>query len=376
MPDVAGQIESARAMVDAEIYRLGRNDLTTALEHDGALLAILIGKEARTIWIGYMPNRGFYLTLDLDRAPERFFELSNRSIREMVRGLPSATEDKDAISDDLKVAYDQLESIQRHIDGLPDADAASAGAADELTAAVLSEDPDSSQVSRIVDALPASDEGVEALAFAATLRSYRAALRRLRGLLDSQDVEHHREDAYRSLVAENSWMLGSYFDEVVFKEKQIWLDSRVDMVVQNATGYVEIVEFKRPDMPLLVRSGRLASLLRGMWRSSSELSDAWAQAGRYIDHLDENRTAIQGYFSIGRHSTTRLYRSNVLLVAGRSPSDPDALDTLRGMGSQSRIVVWTYDDLVAVAERIMRLFEKRIDDRVHLELGPTGAKAT
>lgn len=337
--DVVSRIRFAHRLVATDLTQLGREDITVSFADEGRMLAITIGNEARVIWLGYSADQGFYLAGEPDQPGERFFQLSERNVRSVILALQSGSETSDG-----------RQTSQRPALSGPD----------PLIEAVTAPNPDPEEVVRLVDELPATDDGIDILALAATLRSYRVAVRHLKELLDTQHRDHHKEEIYHSLVARNPWMLGALFDQILFREKQLWFGSRADLVVQSVTGYVEIVEFKRPDTPLLVRvKGAPAWLRRFAWRSSGDLADAWRQAERYIDDLDENRVAIQDQLGQSGASVAKLYRSNVLIIAGRSPTDRYALDALRAMSSQSRIMLWTYDDLFSISERVVRLFEKR-----------------
>ncbi|MDP9122355.1 MAG: hypothetical protein M3O15_13475 [Acidobacteriota bacterium] len=84
------------------------------------------------------------------------------------------------------------------------------------------------------------------------------------------------------------------------------------------------------------------------------------RARKYLRELDENRLQIReelGNRSIG----VGTYRSTVMIVAGRSPIDQGALEALRDMNVDNpRILLVTYDELLASAEATITIIERRV----------------
>lgn len=197
---------------------------------------------------------------------------------------------------------------------------------------------------------------IDILATVATIKSFRNVIDNLRSLLESQDKLKRSENDYQKILASNPWMLGSQYTELLVKE--FWIDTtaRVDLMLANAVGYVDVVELKRPDAKILSQGSR-----PGTWRPSPELSDAQAQARKYLQILDENRLLIESKYPFTTQSVSRLYRSGVIIVAGRTPTERGALNTLRDINvGEHRILILTYDDVLAIAEATIRIFERRL----------------
>jgi Domain of unknown function (DUF4263) len=159
-------------------------------------------------------------------------------------------------------------------------------------------------------------------------------------------------------------MLGSQYSDVLQREAAIWFGSRVDMLLKSALGYVDVAELKRPDVALIEPGSRTKT-----WRATKALSDALGQARKYLRAIDEQRHNITRELKLSETSGERLYRSSVIIVAGRNPKEPEALDTLRDMSTETgRLVLLTYDDVLAVAESTIRVFERRLAE-MPLSLG-------
>ncbi|MHB9075833.1 MAG: Shedu anti-phage system protein SduA domain-containing protein [Desulfobaccales bacterium] len=159
-------------------------------------------------------------------------------------------------------------------------------------------------------------------------------------LLDKSSLETE----YRKLLFYNPWMLGSQYSEAVAQERSIWLKTRADLLLVSALGYVDIVEVKRPDISILVRG-----TMGYTWRASAELSDAQAQARFYLRLLDKHHIEIEDELGLAGQSMSRMYRSAVLILIGRSPTDKEARNALKDFNiSDPRILVMTYDDALSI----------------------------
>jgi hypothetical protein len=151
-------------------------------------------------------------------------------------------------------------------------------------------------------------------------------------------------------------MLGSQYSQVLREECPIWLGSRVDLLLGSALGYIDVVEVKRPDTNLVVRGSR-----KRTWRAGESLSDVLAQARKYLRHIDEQRLVISKELGLPEGSESRMYRSSVIIVAGRRPAEAGALEALKEINTESgRLLILTYDDVIAVAESTISLFERRL----------------
>jgi hypothetical protein len=335
------ELERARISLESEIERRQLSGVRVVAEEDH--IKLMLDFEDRTLWVGHVENKGYFLTFDLTETPPQYFALGAipAGIARLLGPPPEIT----------AVAPDAPNKTR---------DNASDKAA-RLLSAIVSDHPDAEDVRNILDELPTTDRGLDVLATLARLKKCRNSLEKLKSLLAT-----HRalEAEYQSLLSSNPWMLGSQYTGVVGKEFLLWFRSRVDLILSNAVGYLEIVELKRPDMTLLVETSH-----EGVWRASKDLSDVLAQARSYVRALDENRKDIEERLGLAGQSMSRLYRSAVIIVAGRTPEQKAARDALRDFSATDpRLVVLTYDDLLAIGEATVTLFERRLDQRSRLAL--------
>lgn len=123
----------------------------------------------------------------------------------------------------------------------------------------------------------------------------------------------------------------------------------VDILLPRVlTGYRDIVELKRPDHPVLRHDPG-----RGVYRWSSEASQAIGQCHQYMDHLHEDAAGgLRGRPEIVA------YHPRATIVIGRSTDWPDdAHRALAGLNQRLvGITLMTYDHLLAQGEELIRLF--------------------
>lgn len=292
-------------------------------------LKIHLRDEGRSLWLGHVEERGYFMTWDRSSPGNLYFDLDSEGIQGLVALLPAAANE-----------------------GPQPADRMGRALVDEMQAEI----PDVEAVSDIIEEAHASDAGLDVLSTLATVKRFRWAIEKLRHLLETQGKEKHPERAYQDLLAEHPWMLGSHYSKVLREECPIWLGSRVDLLLKNALGHIDIVEVKRPDANLIVRGSR-----KRTWRAGESLSDVLAQARKYLRLIDEQRLVICKELGLPEASESRMYRSSVIIVAGRRPSEAGAQEALKEINTEyGRLLILTYDDVVAVAESTISLFEHRL----------------
>ena len=323
-------IETAHYALSAEIRRRRLQGVEVTV--DGSdWLTIYLRQEDRVAWLGFLPNQGYFLSWDREQPIGFFFQLDQQGISTVLALAPPESSSAD---------YETADEVR----------------ARELLDSLSAAEPDIERIQEIIDETATSPEGLDVLATIASLKTFRSAIDELKGLIDSQEEKQHPESHYRRLFSSYPWMLGSHYSVLLREECAIWFDARVDLILGSALGYADVVELKRPDTRLLV-AGKRSKL----WRPSEHLSETLAQARKYLRTLDEHRLEILSHLNLVRQSVTRMYRSSVLVVIGRTPSEEGALDALRDINMENgRIVVLTYDDVVAVSESTIRIFERRL----------------
>lgn len=333
-------LEAGVAAIDREVARRGLSD-TVSPHLAGDFIRLDFHKEGRHAWIGYLPV-GYFLVFDRAEMPVSFFDLTPETIESL---MPATfVSDRDP--------YIKHELVQ---DATTDSDASQRRAieADDLLSAIEGDEPDVQQVEHIIDRSSITEEGLDVLSTVAAIRARRRAISKLVHLMKS---EVSTERTFQNLFAAEPWMLGTQY-RVAGSEQMVWFRARVDLLLIGALGYVDVIELKRPSMTLFTRASR-----DGLWKESAELSDAYSQARDYLRLIDENRDTIEAALGLRSAAVSRLYRSSIIIVAGRYPTTIQARDMIRDLNaSSSRIILLTYDEVVSVAESTVSLFERRLD---------------
>jgi hypothetical protein len=189
-----------------------------------------------------------------------------------------------------------------------------------------------------------SEELASALKASIHLREMRAAVAKLRALLESGESS---EQVYQTWCEEHSWAFGNAYvmrDEV----RAISPSDNLDLLLPTViAGYRDIVELKRPDMIVL----NYDEAHRNHY-FSAEVSKAIGQCHRYLDVLHE--VAAQG---LRDHPEIVAYHPRSVIVIGRSHTwNNDKLKALHGLNQRlAGITVMTYDQLLAQGERLIEI---------------------
>lgn len=324
---VMPELEIALDYIDLQIRDGAIKGVIVQPETDH-LLNVLLEREELKGWIGFRPGKGYFLVWSEGAEPSVYFT------------LPSLTQ---ALSIGDREPSERIRKFEIAL---------------EIAEALDDVEPDLSRLSSLVDALQPAPEAIDALASIAAIKNFRIALDKFREMLGNPDL---LEVIYHEFLAKHPWLLGTHYTEVIASEYPAWFNSRVDLMLLSAFGSVDIIELKRPTMEVLQQmdSGRPKRSGLSSWKISPDLSAAFGQARKYIRHLDENRLVVEEQLGL-RSGEPRIYRPRVIIVAGHK-LDPEALRDLHDINtSDGRILVFTYDDLLAIGEATIRIFEKRI----------------
>ena len=147
-------------------------------------------------------------------------------------------------------------------------------------------------------------------------------------------------------------MLGGQYIRMIPRRDWTNEDS-LDILLQTADRYFEIIELKRSNASLFVQD-------HGNWIVSGEVNRAVNQAAHYISEIEAERSNL-----IRKHRVD-LYRLKARVLIGYlSDDDPDEeakREALRMYNSHlSRIQVITFDELGRIADNV-----------VHANLGESG----
>lgn len=200
--------------------------------------------------------------------------------------------------------------------------------------------------------LDLSDELVRTFQGSIKLRQMRAAIDRLRQLLEGGSVD---ERLYQSWCDEHSWVFGSAYlvrDDV----KAISAGDKLDIILPTAfSGFRDFVELKRPDMRVL------------LWDKdhrnhyfSQDVSRAVGQCHRYIDVFHD--FAQRG---LRDHPEVVAYHPRATIIIGRSHDWNEAQHrALHGLNRRlAGVTIMTYDHLLAQGQRVVDALHDGADAR-------------
>jgi len=194
-----------------------------------------------------------------------------------------------------------------------------------------------------------SEELIRAFRGAIRLSEMSSAVAKLREHLNCGETS---EKVYQSWCEEHSWAFGNAYvmrDEV----REISTGDHLDLLLPTViSGYRDIVELKRPDMPVLCYDDRHRS-----YYFSAEVSRATGQCHRYLDVLHE--VAAQG---LRDHPEIVAYHPRAIIVIGRSSDwETGQLKALHGLNRRlSGLTVMTYDQLLAQGERLVEMLSAQV----------------
>ncbi|MCI0564535.1 MAG: DUF4263 domain-containing protein, partial [Nitrososphaera sp.] len=123
---------------------------------------------------------------------------------------------------------------------------------------------------------------------------------------------------------------------------------RLDLLLPTViSGYRDIVELKRPDVPVL-----LFDTAHRNFYFSADVSKAIGQCHRYLDVLHE--VASKG---LRDHPEIVAYHPRAIIVIGRSAGwSEDKLRALHGLNRRlTGVTIMTYDHLLAQGERLVEI---------------------
>jgi Domain of unknown function (DUF4263) len=197
---------------------------------------------------------------------------------------------------------------------------------------------------------------VENIGAAAQHVRYKTAVADLRRLLATEK----REQAYQDWFEEHPWICGiNYVGRVDIR--RIGLHQITDVVMKTTDGYLDLIELKRPDSPVL----RLDQD-RNLFYFSTEASQSVAQAAAYVTTTEENRHML------GQTEKLLFLKPRARIVIGRSDTwKQPHRNALRILNASLHFIeVWTYDDILAMADQLVRLYERSEEDSTHTHKSP------
>ncbi len=165
------------------------------------------------------------------------------------------------------------------------------------------------------------------------------------------------EEVWQRFFAENSWILGSDFVEIL-DERQLDVENITDYLLKSYDGFVDIVELKLPT----------EQFWTDKYIPKSELTTATMQCNRYI--LQTERKINDLEFS-KKIQQTPIVKPRITLIYGRSVSwNNDEKEAYRVLNSSySNLNIISYDHLLERAKRLIGIVDIEIlaEERIALE---------
>lgn len=181
---------------------------------------------------------------------------------------------------------------------------------------------------------------------ALNLVTYRRAVDELEALITATDPV--REARLQALLAENPWMFGSEYSELLTR-RTLTRDEQQDFVLRRTTdGFIECVEIKTPlnGTDLFRFDPSHKSFYAG-----AELSKAVGQVQLYIEKLDARRDAI---LADDGEDTCKI---RAKIIIGRDGNADQVRALRRFNGHLHRIEVLTFDQLLRIARNVLGYLE-------------------
>ncbi|HEY1174495.1 MAG TPA: Shedu anti-phage system protein SduA domain-containing protein [Verrucomicrobiae bacterium] len=162
------------------------------------------------------------------------------------------------------------------------------------------------------------------------------SLKLLQALLDSNCEE---ESKYQQILTRSEWMLAGNYSQLLRHAKMDDINIPDFTAVRCYDGCHDVIELKHPFLKLFKSDGNL----------SAEFNDAWNQAERYLDFCVRQRAYLQ--------DQKKLFFENprCVLIIGYNLTEDQKRHILMKQGMNKAITVFTYDQLVSIAKRILRL---------------------
>lgn len=285
----------------------------------------------------YAKNKGFPREALIEKECVNLDESTLRKLLSTIQSHLAISDEGDGSFIQIKVA-DGVADISKHDPAL---------VANALTK-VLSQH-------EIVQHLKNAELGTElvhSLKTAIRLKEMRSAVEELRGYLDNSE---NSEAVYQSWCEKHTWAFGNAYvmrDNV----RSISIGDKLDLILPTViAGYRDIVELKRPNIPVLQEDK-----IHKNYYFASDVSQAIGQCHRYLDVFHEE--AQKG---LRDHPEIVAYHPRAIIVIGRSHDwVSDKTKALHGLNQRLNcITIMTYDHLLAQGERLLSFLSDAPNDQ-------------
>jgi hypothetical protein len=241
------------------------------------------------------------------------------------------------------IRSEEYEKLERLIDLIPNL---SSPDMVEIIKLILPRIKDAkSYLPKFIETFESTDpQTLKNVAVAASFVKHKKAYEKLKTLVETDNTI---ESEFQDLLADNPWMFGSEYSELL--DRRTWTrDDNLDFMLRRTSdNYLEIVEIKTPfKEPLFLHDKSHDS-----YYPSSKLSPVLGQVIRYISEIERNRDTI---LSKDKCDTLKI-RARIIVGSDGDRSHQEALRSFNA--HLHRIEVMTFDQLVRIAGRVLSVFE-------------------
>ncbi len=199
------------------------------------------------------------------------------------------------------------------------------------------------------------------LAAAALQTKYKAELQELRDMVEGNvhQVKGNgkgrtvTEHVYQKWFEAHSWVFGTEYVQRINNLRDIDTDTTIDMALQTSDGFIDILELKTPEAPVLQHDPSHKT-----YYFSQEVSKVLAQAAKYLRAVERRADTIYTQSRLQERAVL-FVRPRVRIVIGRSHEwNTFQQEYFRRLGaSLHSIEIMTFDHVMTRAEQLIARYD-------------------
>lgn len=169
--------------------------------------------------------------------------------------------------------------------------------------------------------------------------------------LKSLIIKRVDEKHFQKWVESNTWVFGTEYIRKI-DTRRIGIHSEADFIVESLDGFTDLVELKKPDVPLFNKDES-----RKCYYPSAELSKVIGQAIHYIKIMEDHRGILK------EDDDLDVLKPRVKVVIGRSNNlNTEEKKALRLLNASLHgIEIITYDEIIYRANKIISVYDDKED---------------
>ena len=179
------------------------------------------------------------------------------------------------------------------------------------------------------------------------------ALENFRTMVNQNPVEQ----TFQDLLEEHYWIFGSQYCELIPK-RAITSDKKLDFPLRRTSDeYFEVIEIKRPGVELFrkMRVKEDKEYEYDVYVEKKELVDAIAQVDDYLSEMDAEQYTIY----VKSKGKIKVEKARAKVIIGRDGNQDEMRALRRLNGRLNRIEVITYDQLIAMGQRVLDMLDRQ-----------------